>query len=114
MMNERISKIVLDLVAHAHEEEWFEFKENWYEPHELGVYISALSNVAALLGQDYGYLVWGVNDQTHEIVGTDFDQHADYKKECLPDSRIELRSYHGAVSRRGRLWRVSLQESPFQ
>ena len=83
MMNERISRIVLDLVAHAHEEEWFEFKENWYEPHELGVYISALSNVAALLGQDYGYLVWGVNDQTHEIVGTDFDQHADYKKESL-------------------------------
>ena len=24
--------------------EWFEFKENWYKPDELGAYISALSN----------------------------------------------------------------------
>ena len=47
-MNEKLKSIIEDLIAHDYEEEWFEFKENWYEPHEMGEYISALSNVAAL------------------------------------------------------------------
>ena len=41
---------VLDLIRRPVEEEWFEFKENWYEAHELGEYISALSNAAAYEG----------------------------------------------------------------
>lgn len=27
------------------------------------------------------YFVWGVNDETHEIVGTTFNQYGDYNKE---------------------------------
>lgn len=54
-MTEKLISVVKDLISHKHEEEWFEFKENWYEPHELGVYISALSNVAALQGRECGY-----------------------------------------------------------
>ena len=46
-MTEKLIAVVKDLISHKHEEEWFEFKVNWYEPHELGVYISALSNVAS-------------------------------------------------------------------
>ena len=62
-----------ELCSFANEKEWFEFKENWFEKEELGEYISALSNAAAYYGKKTAYFIWGVNDETHEIVGTDFD-----------------------------------------
>lgn len=74
-------KIIRELCEYPHEREWFEFKANWFQPETLGEYISALSNAAALSGRKYGYFVWGIDDETHEIVGTDFDQYQDYKKE---------------------------------
>lgn len=52
---------------------WVEFKVNNTAPEEIGEYISALSNAAALAGKGYGYLVWGIGDQDHDIVGTEFD-----------------------------------------
>jgi hypothetical protein len=58
-MNE-FEAIVKELIAHTSEEEWFEFKENWYEEAGIGEYISSMSNVAAMLGKDFAYLVWGV------------------------------------------------------
>lgn len=54
------------------EKEWVEFKENRAEADEIGEYISALSNSARLKGEPYGYMVWGVQDQTHALVGTRF------------------------------------------
>ena len=54
------------------ETEWVEFKENHKDYEELGEYIAALANSAALKGKIYAYLVWGVHDQTHDIVGTNF------------------------------------------
>lgn len=72
--------IIRDLIAHKHEEEWFEFKQNWFEPHALGEYISALSNAAALQGRKFSYFVWGIENETHKILGTNFDFHQDVKK----------------------------------
>ena len=80
-IKDNLESIVLDLVAHDTEEEWFEFKENWYEPAEIGQYISSMSNAAVFSGQEFAYLIWGVNDDTHEIVGTNFNQYCDYNKE---------------------------------
>jgi ATP-dependent DNA helicase RecG len=54
------------------ENEYVEFKENNYQPEEIGKRISALANGAGLLGQAYGYLVFGIEDTTHRVVGTDF------------------------------------------
>jgi predicted HTH transcriptional regulator len=54
------------------ETEWVEFKENYKDYEDIGEYIAALANSAALCGKIYAYLVWGIHDQTHEIVGTDF------------------------------------------
>ncbi len=82
-MNEKLKSIIEDLIAHDYEEEWFEFKENWYEPHEMGEYISALSNVAALLGRKEAYFIWGIEDSTHKVVGTAFNYHGDVKNEPL-------------------------------
>lgn len=68
-----LADLVKDLLSYSFEKEWFEFKENMKSDYELGEYISALSNGAAYLGKEKGYLVWGIEDSTHKIVGTDFD-----------------------------------------
>ena len=57
-----IKQIVLDLCALSDEQEWFEFKENWFQPEALGEYVSALSNAAAFHYKKYAYFIWGVND----------------------------------------------------
>jgi len=36
-MSMDIKQIVLDLCAMNDEQEWFEFKENWFQPETLGV-----------------------------------------------------------------------------
>lgn len=78
-----LEKIVRELIDYPREANWFEFKENWYEPNGIGEYISSLSNAAALEGQAFGYLIWGVNDDTHELTGTKFDYTVDVKNEPL-------------------------------
>jgi len=65
-------ELVRGLCAAPTESESVEFKMNRAEPGDIGTYLSALSNAAALLGEPYGYLVWGVADQTHAIEGTTF------------------------------------------
>ena len=55
------------------ETEWVEFKVNQStEPQRIGEYISALSNGASLAGADAGYMLWGIADGTHDVVGTRF------------------------------------------
>ncbi|GAA0258043.1 ATP-binding protein [Rhodanobacter caeni] len=55
------------------ETEWAEFKHNNADPEEIGEYLSALSNAAALAGKTHGYLAWGVDDASHDLIGTSFD-----------------------------------------
>lgn len=76
-----IKQIVLDLCALDDEWEWFEFKENWFQPETLGEYVSALSNAAAFHYKKYAFFIWGVTNEAHEIVGTTFNQYCDYNKE---------------------------------
>jgi ATP-dependent DNA helicase RecG len=58
------------LLALTTETEWVEFKQNNHSPEEIGEYLSALANAAALHGREAGYLVWGIEDRTHREVGT--------------------------------------------
>lgn len=58
------------LLALPKETEWVEFKHNNDKPEEIGEYISAIANSAALYGKSAGFLVWGVEDVTHKLVGT--------------------------------------------
>lgn len=51
---------------------WVEFKANNSAPEEIGEYLSALSNAAALAGKAFAYLMWGIENQSHQIVGTTF------------------------------------------
>lgn len=65
------------LRAEPRESEWLEFKANRHEPQAIGEYLSALANSACLLGKPRGYLVFGIADGTHAVVGTAFDPQAE-------------------------------------
>ena len=66
-----LKNIVSELSKETKEQEWFEFKlNNKLDNQIIGEYISALSNSACLQNKDFGYLIWGVNDKTHQIEGT--------------------------------------------
>lgn len=67
-----LRSLVLELVALPSETGWVEFKHNNGDPREIGEYISALANSAALEGKARAYLIWGVSDQTHGLIGTSF------------------------------------------
>jgi len=72
MEKEHLIELVNQLVQQPHESEWLEFKLNFHSVEEIGERISALSNGACIHNQPYGYLVFGVEDQTHTIKGTSF------------------------------------------
>lgn len=78
-----IIDIINELREYDSEREWFEFKENWFAANELGEYISALSNSAAIDGKKFAYFVWGVHDETHGIKGTNFNFNQDVNHEPL-------------------------------
>lgn len=62
------------LQQYSDENRFLEFKSNYQDVDRLGKYISALSNGACLDNEEMGYLWFGVDDTTHEVKGTKFDQ----------------------------------------
>lgn len=68
---EQLRALLKELCHLPAETEWVEFKHNG-DVIKIGEYISALANSAALLGKQSAYLVYGVEDLTHEVIGTDF------------------------------------------
>lgn len=73
MMKEELEKLVSGLVKLPNETEWVEFKHNNDNPEEIGEAISALSNGAALHEKERAYIVFGVDNITHDIIGTTFE-----------------------------------------
>lgn len=71
-----LRSLVHELVALPAETPWLELKHDNANPQEIGEYLSALANSAALEGKARAYLLWGVHDATHAIVGTRFDPGA--------------------------------------
>lgn len=71
-MKSNLKNLIDTLRGMPTETEWVEFKENNHEPQIIGEYISALSNSAFLHDQKHGYLIYGIQDKTHKVVGTDF------------------------------------------
>jgi ATP-dependent DNA helicase RecG len=69
---EYLVSLVRELCKLPKETEWVEFKHNNSKLDEIGEYLSALSNSAALCGKSKAYMLWGVDDKTHDIVGTTF------------------------------------------
>ena len=74
--SDRAVALIDDLLAASTETANVEFKENNSAPALIGKYISALANAAALEEEHFGYLVWGVRDTDHAVIGTTFDPHS--------------------------------------
>ena len=64
--------LVQELIKLPKETEWLEFKVNNDTPQEIGEYISALANSAALCGKAFAYVIWGIDNDTHKVTGTLF------------------------------------------
>lgn len=73
---ENLNLLVDNLRNQSDETGWFEFKHNNFNPDLIGEDISALANSAALSERACAYMIWGVDDKTHEIVGTDINQYS--------------------------------------
>lgn len=73
MSKERDVALIEELKQLPAETSWVEFKRNNKDPGMIGRLASALSNAARLADQPYGFLLWGLEDGSHRIVGTDFD-----------------------------------------
>ncbi|MBR0146246.1 MAG: putative DNA binding domain-containing protein [Eubacterium sp.] len=70
---ENLEKLIRELVTLDDETQWVEFKHNNYDPLMIGEDISALANGATLQDRENAYFLWGINDETHEIVGTSYN-----------------------------------------
>lgn len=73
MSPERDIDLINDLRGQPSETTWLEFKSNLRDHDKIGCLISALSNAARLDGKESAFLVWGVEDATHNVIGTEFD-----------------------------------------
>jgi len=69
-MDKNLDILVKELCKLPKEVGWVEFKHNNCEPKMIGEDISALANTATLKDRDNAYMIWGVDDNTHEIIGT--------------------------------------------
>ena len=76
----RLVHLVDELRQLARETEWVEFKKNFHPPQTIGEYISALANAACLKYKPKAYLFYGIEDGTHEVVGTSFDPYTEKGK----------------------------------
>ncbi len=88
---DKLEKQLRSLLALPRETEWVEFKHNNADPEEIGEYLSALANSAALTQQPCGFIVWGIDDTTHKPVGTSFaPRHQKIGNEELENWLIRL------------------------
>lgn len=74
MTEQDLCTLLQELVKEPREQQWLEFKLNKGSINNdaIGEYISAMSNGTSIGNKPFGYLVWGVEDTTHKIVGTNF------------------------------------------
>jgi ATP-dependent DNA helicase RecG len=82
-----------DLCSQPREQQWLEFKLNKgsITNEQIGEYISAMSNGATIANKPFGYLVWGVEDETLVVKGTNFT--FENAKQGNQDLELFIRSY---------------------
>ena len=74
MSEQELHKILSDAVSLPAETEIVEFKEakNGYDFDKIGKYFSALSNEANLKGKSCAWLIFGVENKKHQIIGSQY------------------------------------------
>lgn len=73
MSESRDIDLIDELRAFPAETPWVEFKANNTEPEVIGKRCSALSNAARIEGRDCAYMLWGIEDASHAVIGTRFN-----------------------------------------
>lgn len=70
---EELKDIVLELIKNE-ENECVEFKcaKNDFDIDKLGKYFSAIGNEATLKNKQYGWIIFGIDDKTHEFINTKY------------------------------------------
>jgi ATP-dependent DNA helicase RecG len=86
MNSDEFGRLILTLCSLPEEVEWVEFKHNNVDADQIGQYISALANTAALLRKTSGFLIWGVEDGSHDLLGTTFK----YRQASRGNQTLEL------------------------
>ena len=79
--DEELSKILDELLLNS-ENECVEFKaaKSGFDVDVLGKYFSALGNEANLKNKQYSWIVFGVDDKTHQLVNTNFYKDSNFNK----------------------------------
>ena len=72
MQSARDIDLVNELRAQPDEMEWLEFKVNNADPEMIGLRCSALSNAARMVGRETAFMLWGIEDGSHRVIGTGF------------------------------------------
>jgi len=72
-MLERDIILVDDLRSNISENSLVEFKKDNCEPKLIAKLCSALSNAARIANEERAYVLWGIDDGSHKVVGTSFD-----------------------------------------
>ncbi|MDO5331135.1 MAG: putative DNA binding domain-containing protein, partial [Bacillota bacterium] len=78
-----LKDVLAECISYNEEKEWFEFKENVFNEDNIGEYISALSNSAAILGKPFAYMFWGISNKDHSSVGTSVNFDKEINNEPL-------------------------------
>lgn len=73
MNPQRDIDLIDELRSQPNETSWLEFKSNLSHEKQIGKLVSALANAARLDGKEQAFLIWGVEDCSHDVTGTDFD-----------------------------------------
>jgi ATP-dependent DNA helicase RecG len=121
-MNMDAAKLLMNLdrlLAHW-ESETVEFKDasNDFPTDKIGRYFSALANEANLAGAESAWLVFGVNDKTREVVGTDYREDPErlqsLKQQVAQDAepRISFRGIHELSTPNGRVVMLEIPAAP--
>jgi|694.fasta_scaffold86947_4 ATP-dependent DNA helicase RecG len=115
MNNDKLLKLLQNLLKLPKETEWIEFKEarSTFDKDEIGKYNSALSNEANLRMKDYGWLVFGVSDDK-QILGSNYrlNNLHDIKYEIYQNTNLSLKEVYEVEVENNRV--VLFQISPAQ
>lgn len=88
MIEKQLTQLLEDFLNLPGENEFVEFKkaENGFDTQKLGEYFSALSNEANLGKKEFGWLLFGIHDKTHAVVGSQYKP----TRKALDDLKREI------------------------
>ncbi len=119
-MDQQSLQQLLDKLISGWENEVVEFKQAGkdYDTDKIGEYFSALSNEANLQGVQGGWLVFGVNNKSRSVVGSDYRTQRDrlhslkMQVSAGTEPSITLRDIHELNTANGRVLLLEIPAAP--